>query len=193
MDNIEFTEMAYDPGEYSLSDEAFETAAIGVYQRVFNNSPYQEDFNYELAEEIVKSIEDRDTEGFIALDDGMPVAFGWGEVLEASDREEFPSEVPGEFFEGNSFYFAELGVLPAYRDQGIGKEIKRRELEKVRERNDLEKGLMRTSVEENEKKLGLDNDLGFDALEPEGEIVTEEVETVGREDSDLRGYFWRPL
>jgi len=80
VDNIEFTEMSYDPGEYSLSDEAFETAAIGVYQRVFKNSPYQEDFNYELAEEIVKrivkSIEDRDTEGFIALDDGMPVAFG---------------------------------------------------------------------------------------------------------------------
>lgn len=193
MDELEFTEMSYQDGKYSLNDEAFETAVIGMYQRVFNDSPYQENFDYELAEEIVQGIADRDTEGFLAVDDGLPVAFGWGEVLEASDRSEFPERVPEEFFDGDSFYFAELGVLPDYRDQGIGKEIKRRELETVKSREDLDRGLMRTSIEENEKKLGLDDDLGFKALEPSGEQVTEEVDTVGRDDSDLRGFFWRPL
>ena len=192
MNDLEFAELSYD-GDYSLEDEAFETAVIGTYQRVFNDSPYEEDFNYELAEEIIQSIEGTDTEGFVAVDDGMPVAFGWGEVLEASDRGEFPEKVPEEFFDGKSFYFAELGVLPSYRDQGIGKEIKRRELEEVKSREDLDRGMMRTSIEDNEKKLGLDEDLGFEALEPDGEIVSERVDSVGTEGSDLRGYFWRPV
>lgn len=192
MNDVEFAELSYD-GDYSLEDEAFETAVIGTYQRVFNDSPYEEDFNYELAEEIIQSIEGTDTEGFIAVDDGMPVAFGWGEVLEASDREDFPDEVPEQFFNGKSFYFAELGVLPSYRDQGIGKEIKRRELEEMKNREDLDRGMMRTSIEDNEKKLGLDEDLGFEALEPDGEIVSERVDSVGTEGSDLRGYFWRPV
>ncbi|WP_414837307.1 GNAT family N-acetyltransferase [Candidatus Nanosalina sp. VS9-1] len=193
MDSLEFTDLSYEPGEYSLSDEKMESAVIGMYQRVFNNSPYGENFDYELAEDIVQGIRGKDTEGLLAVQDGMPVGFAWGEVLEPGDREIFPDEIPGEFFDGSSYYFAELGVLPDYRDQGLGKELKRRELEKVKNREDIDKGLMRTSVEENDKKLGLDSDLGFEALEPDGEPVTEEVESVGVEGSDLRGYFWRPV
>ena len=189
----EFVELSYDDGEYSLSDDRMEASVIGMYQKVFNNSPYEENFDYELAEEILRSVQDRDTEGLLALDKGMPVGFAWGEVLKPEDREDFPGEVPEEFFSGDSYYFAELGVLPDYRDQGIGKELKKRELDRVKEREDLSKGLMRTSVEENEKKLGLDSDLGFRTLEPDGEPVTEEVESVGADGTDTRGYFWRPL
>ena len=194
MNDVEFVDLTYDEdAEYSLSDESLEASLVGVYQKVFNRSPYEENFDYELAEDIIQGIQERDTEGLLAISDDRPVGFAWGEVLEPGDREDFPEEVPGSFFEGDSYYFAELGVLPDYRDQGLGKELKQREMEKVKDREDIDKGLMRTSVEENEKKLGLDDDLGFEALEPDGEIVTEEVDSVGTEGSDLRGYFWRPL
>ncbi len=193
MSEVEFFDLTYDESEYSLSDEAFETALIGTYQRVFNQSPYRENFDYQLAEEIIQGIETSDTEGVVAVDYGIPVGFAWGEVLQPKDQGDFPDEVPEIFFDGEAYYFAELGVLPSYRDQGIGKELKKRELQEVMQREDLDKGLMRTSIEENEKKLGLDNDLGFRPLERDGEIVTEEVDTVGRDDSDLRGYFWRRL
>lgn len=191
---VEFAEMTYDEdAEYSLSDDRFEAALIGGFQKAFNDSPYEENFDYEMTEEIFRGIRDRDTEGVLAVEDGVPVGFAWGEVLEPGDRERFPDQVPEEFFSGSGYYFAELGVLPDYRDQGIGKELKSRELDRVKQREDLERGLMRTSIEGNEKKLGLDSDLGFEPLETDGELVTEEVDSYGVDGSDLRGYFWRNI
>jgi GNAT superfamily N-acetyltransferase len=190
----EFAPLTYDEdAQYSLSDDRFEASVIGAFQKTFNDSPYEENFDYEMTEDIFRGIQEKDTEGLLALEDGVPVGFAWGEVLEPGDSQEFPQEVPDEFFDGTSYYFAELGVLPDYRDQGIGKELKQKELEKVKDRQDLDKGLMRTSIEGNEKKRGLDEDLGFQRLEPDGELVTEEVDTYGVEGSDLRGYFWRPI
>lgn len=191
---VEFAPLTYDEdAEYSLSDDRFEAAAVGNFQKAFNKSPYEENFDYEMTEDIFRGIQDRDTVGLLALEEGVPVGFAWGEVLEPEDEEDFPDEVPGEFFSGDSYYFAELGVLPEYRDQGIGKELKRRELETVGRREDLNRGLMRTSIEGNEKKRGLDRDLGFEPLKPGGELVTEEVDSYGVDGSDLRAYFWRPI
>jgi len=196
--DVKLVDLSFNPESlYSLSDEKYLSALIGSYSCTFNNSVYNDNFDYETAEQIITGLEDRDFEGLMAIENNVPVGFAFGYVLESQDRENFPEELSRceeNFFENSAFYFAELGVLEEYRNQGIGKGLKSAELDRIKDRDDVEKGLMRTSnTSENKKKLQIDHDLGFEEVLVDGEVLTETVEAIGENLEDERMYLWREV
>lgn len=209
---IEYVEFGFDQYEtpYPLDQDENRASLIGAFEMAFSDSPYGENFDYDTMESFMEGTEEKDYEGRLALSDGKVIGFAWGYRVESDMTQEFPEELQDtetDFFDGETYYFEELGVLPDYRDRGIGKKLKRQEVEQVRQRDDISRGLMRTQYngeelegldvpEEfredqgtgNERKLGLDVDLGFEPVEFNGKPVIEEVKLVGTEGSDQRIY-----
>lgn len=221
--DVKYFDFGFEPNEtdYPLEQDEKRASLIGAFEMAFSDSPYGENFDYDLMDGFLEGTSEKDYEGRLAVSDGAVVGFAWGYRVETgqspgvNDESDFPEELldsKTDFFDGETYYFEELGVLPDYRDQGIGKELKRQELEKVKQRDDISRGLMRTQYngeqleglelpeefrdEEgvgNEKKLGLDVDLGFEPVEAEGKPVIQEVELVGTEGADQRIYMSREV
>lgn len=220
---VEYVDFGFesDGTEYPLEDDGKRASLIGAFEMAFSDSPYGENFDYDLMDGFLEGTSEKDYEGRLAISEGTVVGFAWGyrvepeEAPDVAEEPDFPEGLQGtetDFFDGETYYFEELGVLPDYRDQGIGKELKRQELEQVKQRDDISRGLMRTQyngetleglevpeefrdsrAEENEKKLGLDVDLGFEPVETEGGPAIQEVELVGTEGSDKRIYMDREV
>jgi len=200
-----------DETSYPLDESRNRDELISTFQEVFRHSPYEEDWSYEDVDSFLGSMQETDYEGFLALDGDDVIGFAWGRILEPGDAEKFPDELQEadtDYFDGSTFYFEELGVAPGHRGQRIGKKLKRKELERVKERKDVSRGLMRTQyngeelieVEEdveaygdNTRKLGLDSDLGFSPVKVDDAPVIEPVDLVGRAESDERIYMERDL
>lgn len=215
--DLEYANFGFEPDktDYPLENDAKRASLIGSFQMTFNDSPYGENFDYGLMDGFLDDTSDRDYEGRVALIDGRVVGFAWGHRVESDMDSEFPEELQDaetDFFDGEAFYFEELGVVPDFRGEGIGKELKRQELEQVKQRDDISQGLMRTQYngeeleglelpEEvsnesgtgNETKLGLDVDLGFEPVEVDGGPVIEEVDLVGVDGTDQRIYMSREV
>lgn len=208
IENIDYVNLGFDPEEtsYPISRDENLASLIGAFQMTFNDSVYQENWDYEFTRDIITGLQDKDYEGVLALNEGTVVGFAWGYVPEPEEMRidsDFPDElqeVDVPFLDGETYWFNELGIVEDWRDQGLGKSLKAQELEKVAERSDISRGLERTNFEdENKKKLGLDNDLGFEPVEYQGEPLVKEIEQVGVEDeegnpmTDPRVYMWRGL
>lgn len=215
-ENVEYVDFGFEGSEtdYPLNRDEYRASLIGAFQMAFNESPYSENFDFETMQSFLDETEEKDYLGRIALVDNNVVGFAWGYRIESGMSSDFPDEIFGpetELSEGDSYYFEELGVLPDYRGQGIGKELKRQELQQVKQREDVSEGFMRTQYNGerleglelpdgyetgengNERKLGLDVDLGFEPVEVQGGPVIEEVNLEGTEGSDERIYMSREV
>lgn len=203
----EFVDFGYAEAEteYPLDDPANRASLIGSFQTVFTaeNSPYDENWDYETIDGFLEWTSEQDYEGTLAIDDGRVVGFSWGYRVDPGEvdvDEKFPEEleeVEPDIFDGETFMVDEVGVLPdEYRGQGIGTEVESRTLEKAAARDDVSRAMQRTQWSgENTGKLRLDGQLGFEAFlqGEENDPVTQGVEFVGKPGADERIYLGREL
>lgn len=200
---MDFGFAEYETG-YPLEDSARRASLIGSFQTVFTdeNSPYDENWDYETMDDFLEWTSEQDYEGTLAIEDGRVVGFSWGYRVdpETVDLGKFPGEledVEEEIFDGETFMIDEVGVLPGrYRGNGIGTEVESRTLEKAGERNDISRAMQRTQWSgENTGKLFLDGKLGFSGfLEgEENSPVTQDVDFVGKPGGDQRIYLGKEL
>lgn len=207
LDEVEYFDFGFsqEETEYPLNDPARRGSLIGAFETVFTgeNSPYNENWDYETLDSFLDWTEEQDYEGTLAVQDGRVIGFSWGYRvdLELEEIEEkFPEELrelEEEIYDGETFMIDEVGVLPGpYRNEGIGTEVEKRTLQKAEKRDDIFRAMQRTQWSgENSGKLRLDGKLGFKAfLEgEENNPVTQEVEFVGKPGSDERVYLWKDL
>jgi ribosomal protein S18 acetylase RimI-like enzyme len=189
---------------FSLDDSAQRASLIGLYQESFFNSTYEEDFRFSQVQGKLDNLQQLEFEGAVAAkDDGIPVGFAWGFRLEEwmLDDQDFleiyefdPDPVEGDreefkdYFDGETFYCAELGVSEDYRSQGLGTELKSEELSIVEDDESYDRALMRTNVQ-NPKKQKIDKPLGFE--ETSFEIDVEMPRADGTMEKDRRVYMER--
>lgn len=177
--SVEYVDFGFDENETSkpLNSESNRLSLIESYQDVFLNSLYEEDFSYEEVDNLLKEYEEElNYEGVLAVEEGNIIGFAFGfQLTSEMNNEDWRAEhdftatnsevdALGQFFQGDTYYFAELGVIEDERGRGIGKDLKREELERVENNSEYEKALMRTN-QNNERKIeGVDQPLGFEKL-----------------------------
>lgn len=198
-------EMGFDSSEttYPLTQGSSERASlIGSFQTIFNeeNSPYDENWDYETTDGFLEWTSQQDYEGFLALDEGKVIGFSWGYKVDPGEinvDKKFPEELQQadiDFYDGETFMIDEVGVMPGYRGQGLGKKLEENLMNTLVDRDDISRVMQRTQLsEDNQAKLNLDYQLGFNPVTygTENEAVLQEVDFVGTSGSDERVYLWR--
>lgn len=192
---------------YPLEEGSARRASlIGSFQTIFNkeNSPYDENWDYETLNSFLNWTFEQDYEGYIAMKRNCIAGFTWGYRIEPERveiEEKFPqklSELETDIFDGRTLMMDEIGVMPDYRGEGLGKALESMLLEKADYRDDISRLIQRTQWSgQNIPKLQLDNTLNFQPFTYcEGRTekpVLEEVEFVGKAGSDERIYLWKEL
>ncbi len=205
--SVDIVEFGYDSTEtdYPLEENSTERASlIGSFQTVFtdDNSPYDENWDFQKVDDFLEWTSEQDYEGALAIDDGRVVGFTWGYKVEPDEvdvNEKYPAgveEVQENIYDGETFIIDEVGVLPEYRNQGLGTTLESCLMENLDEREDISRVMQRTQWSgENTGKLRLDGSMGFQAFlqGTENDPVTQEVEFVGNEGSDERIYLFQEL
>lgn len=205
--SVDFVEFGYEDSEtdYPLEVNSTERASlIGSFQTVFTdeNSPYDENWDYETTNGFLDWTSGQDYEGILAVDDGKVVGFSWGYRVDPEEvdvDEKFPDELQEldqDIYDGETFMIDEVGVMPEYRGQGVATELESGLLEKIDEREDVSRVMQRTQWSgENTGKLYLDGKMGFQAflIGEDNDPVTQEVEFVGKDGSDERIYLGQEL
>lgn len=205
--SVDLVDFGYDitETEYPLEENSTKRASlIGGFQTVFTdeNSPYDENWDFETTNEFLEWTSEQDYEGVLAIDEGRVAGFTWGYRVDPDEidvSEKYPAglgEVEPDIYDGETFMVDEVGVLPEYRNQGLGTALESCLMETIDEREDISRVMQRTQWSgENTGKLKLDGRMGFQAfLEgDENDPVTQEVEFVGTEGSDERIYLFQEL
>jgi GNAT superfamily N-acetyltransferase len=207
--SVELVDFGYDRTEtrYPLEENSAERASlIGSFQTVFTdqNSPYDENWGFETTNDFLESTSELDYEGILAVEEGRVAGFAWGYRVDkdsADVEEKYPEvidDVVPEIYDGETFMIDEVGVMPDYRDQGLGTALESCLLSKLSEKEDISRSMQRTQWSgQNMPKLELDKNMGFDVLTfQDGRAdkpVLQEVEFVGKEGSDERAYLFQEL
>jgi hypothetical protein len=122
-DEVEYFDFGFnqDETDYPLNDPARRSSLIGAFETVFTdeNSPYDENWDYETLDGFLDWTEGQDYEGTLAVLDGRVTGFSWGyridsETVETEDK--FPEELKEleeEIYDGETFMIDEVGVLPS--------------------------------------------------------------------------------
>jgi ribosomal protein S18 acetylase RimI-like enzyme len=100
---------------------AFKASFVGVYQAIISEPPYyQRLFPMEAQAVLKRTLE---TSGhssfFLVMGATQVLGFGLGVPLES--RSEICKEVRGLLDVSHTFYLSEFGVLPKYRERGLGR------------------------------------------------------------------------
>lgn len=204
--SVDLVEFGYDPLEtaYPLEeDSSVRASLIGSFQTVFTdeNSPYDENWDFETTNDFLEWTSEQDYEGLLAVDEGRVVGFTWGYRVDPEEvdiEEKYPEgleDVQPDIYDGETFMIDEVGVMPEYREQGLGTALESGLLEKLDDRDDVSRVMQRTQWSgENTEKLRLDGEMGFQAFLQEGnDPVTQEVGFVGKDGSDERIYLFQEL
>lgn len=183
--------------DYPLNDPGNRASLIGAFETVFTkeNSPYDENWDYETVDELLDWTSEQDYKGTLAISDGKVIGFSWGyRVSDDIDIDEkFPKELKEletELYDGETFMIDEVGVMPGgYRGEGIGTQLEARTVRKAAEREDISRAMQRTQNSfRNLPKLALDYNLGFEPFEKNGQPVFQDVKFVGKPGGDERIY-----
>lgn len=117
---------------------------VGVYQTIFSEPPYNEQFYpYEAEGVLARQLQTPDHITLLAVRGASVVGFGFGVPL--SSRKDVAREVQGLLPIPHTFYLSELGILNRYRGRGLGGELVRQRLALV-ERKRFSHVLLRTSA-----------------------------------------------
>lgn len=148
-----------------LSLEENRESFISAYQEAFKNSVYNENFSKEEVNEILDWYqENADYEGILIVDDSDIVGFSFGFRLEPEfnnegwRREKGFENVPESYFDGETFYYAELGLEEEYREEGIGKESASAVFDEVESMESMSRLLVRTNEDNPVRSLYEEND-----------------------------------
>jgi ribosomal protein S18 acetylase RimI-like enzyme len=130
----------------TLADaEAWMPAFVGAYQAIWSEPPYNERFLPDEAAGVLRrAVEVTENVTLLAVrESGVVVGFGIAyPVLGKSD---VARDIRGLLPVEDTFYFAELGVLEAYRDRGLGHQLVALRLELI-DRQRFRHVLLRTSA-----------------------------------------------
>jgi GNAT superfamily N-acetyltransferase len=148
-----------------LSLEENRESFINAYQEAFKNSVYNENFSKEEVNGILDWYqENADYEGILIVDDSEIVGFSFGFRLEPEfDNEKWRRKkgfenVPESYFDGETFYYAELGLEEEYREEGIGKESASAVFDEVESMESMSRLLVRTNEDNPVRSLYEEND-----------------------------------
>jgi len=102
-----------------------------AYKMVFSSAPYNEDFSLADALQIAEfHMQSSKQITFLALNgQNEVVGFGLGSTLR--NYPEISRQVRGLLPPKHTHYFAELGVIPEYRQQGLGRILTQRYIESL--------------------------------------------------------------
>ena len=141
---------------------SYKTSFAGVYQAVFNEPPYnQRLFPMEAHAVLKRNLETPGNSSFFLVKGSTQVlAFGLGVPLEA--RSDICKEVRGLLDISHTYYLSESGVLPKYRERGLGRLILERRLESI-DRSIFSQGIVRVSTAD-EVSRRLYSKLGFEEV-----------------------------
>ena len=92
-----------------------------AYQTIFSAPPYYESFTAKEAKTVfIKQVSIESSVNLLAIsEDGAVIGFGF--AIPVEHRSDIAQHLRGLIPIKHSFYFSELGVLPAWRRRGIGR------------------------------------------------------------------------
>lgn len=107
------------------------TAFIGAYQTVFSQAPYSERFSPAEADGIYRKLTSTEDHVTVIATDGPNKLIGFGIGVSLKYKGDVARELGGLVPIRHTFYLAELGVLPSYRNQGIGRRLVQERMERI--------------------------------------------------------------
>lgn len=130
----------------SLDEAApYRASFAGAYQAIFAEPPYQERFFPSEAQAILRAAIETPGNITVLAVRGLTQVVGFGLGLPAAHRGDVKRELRGLLGINQTYYLAELGVLPAWRGAGLGKALVRHRLRLV-DRRVYTNVLLRTSA-----------------------------------------------
>ncbi len=123
----------------------YRASFAGAYQAIFAEPPYRERFFPSEAQAILRSSIETPGNITILAVRGITQVVGFGMGLPAGARGDVKRELRGLLGIPQTFYMAELGVLPAWRGAGLGKALTRHRLRLV-DRRCFTNVILRTSA-----------------------------------------------
>lgn len=119
------------PVETDLDRARWRPDFIGAYQTVFQRAPYYERFTPSETDGIWRRL--TETPGNITVIAATPEdrIVGFGSAIPLRFQRDVARELTGLVGVPDTFYFAELGVLPEYRGLGVGSALVRARLERI--------------------------------------------------------------
>ncbi|CAA6802642.1 MAG: Unknown protein [uncultured Sulfurovum sp.] len=103
--------------------ELYKNDYIKIYQNIFAQSPYFEIFTDEEVEEVYQLTLLNATISLLAIENNQIIGFALGIKLSIHHDEKFKILANQYFDLDKVLYNAELGVLPEYRNMGIGNKL----------------------------------------------------------------------
>ena len=107
------------------------TAFIGAYQTVFSQEPYLERFSPAEADGIYRKLTSTQDHVTVIATDGPRKLIGFGIGVSLQHKADVARELGGLVPIRHTFYLAELGVLPSYRNQGIGRRLVQERMQRI--------------------------------------------------------------
>ena len=117
----------------------------GAYQAIFSEPPYNERFFPSEAEGILKSLLEVPDHITLLAVKGITQVVGFGIGVPATAKGDVTRELRGLLSISNTYYLAELGVLPAWRGTGLGSDLVRMRLDLI-DRARFSNVVLRTSA-----------------------------------------------
>lgn len=204
---VEIVPFGFDNDDTSvpLDDPRYRTSLVHAYQRVYSTPPYDELFSHDEVFETVDKYPTFDHEGVIVRDVNTDeiVGFTFGFVVPPGRKGDAEwiahngfeavvgeSALEGSLFDGRTFYGEEFGVIPVYRNHGLGGRMARSLLDRVGGRSDIDRALLKTNAG-NHVVDNLYRPMGFESLGVTEETTQRRVD--GSERSDTREWFVNQL
>ena len=101
----------------------YRSSFVGAYQAIFSDAPYNERFTPQEARGVLESTLGTPQNIALLAVRGSSQVIGFGFAVPAIARQDITRVLHGLISVKNSFYLSELGVLPAYRGAGLGREL----------------------------------------------------------------------
>jgi len=163
--------------------EQYKSDYIKIYKEIFSQSPYFEVFTNEEVEEVYQLSLLVSTISLLAIKDNKIIGFALGIQLSIHNDENFKILTKKYFDLDKVLYNAELGVLPEYRNIGIGSLLVTKRISFAKDKG-YKIICMRTKKEDS-MSISLYQKLGFKILEGVEELITTQKNILIKDD-DIR-------
>ena len=161
----------------------YRASFVGAYQTVFSQPPYSERFYPDEAQSVLQRMLETPNQITLLAVSGRSTVVGFGMGVPLVSRPDVSRHMHGLLPVDHTFYLAELGVLPAYRGNGLGRELVRKRLEMVNT-DRFSHAVLRTSVSRDAAQ-NLYLELGFEDIGVYMEVRSRRIDGSVRSDRRL--------
>jgi len=110
---------------------SYKASFVGVYQAVFSEQPYSQRLFPIEAQAVLKRNLETAGHSSLFLVMGATQVLGFGLGVPLDSRQDACRELRGLLDVSHTYYLSEFGVLPKYRERGLGRLILERRLEEI--------------------------------------------------------------